>query len=120
MLVDFISYIPGRTNVYVQSVLIFSYLITIGHVTRRVPKRERTTRVNPVKQLQLPDEVPRHLQPRMSEECANPLLLGWIKEWLDQARERNSKGVTVSAFPCARSSSYAADAFSVTKRPMSR
>lgn len=32
----------------------------------------------------------------MEEECANPLLLGWIKEWLDQARERNSKGVTVS------------------------
>ena len=32
----------------------------------------------------------------MSEECANPLLLGWIQEWLDQARERNSKGVTVS------------------------
>jgi hypothetical protein len=32
----------------------------------------------------------------MTEECANPLLLGWIKEWLDQARERNSKGVTVS------------------------
>ncbi|BCR84797.1 crossover junction endonuclease MUS81 [Aspergillus chevalieri] len=32
----------------------------------------------------------------MSEEtCANPLLLGWIKEWLDQARERNSKGFTV-------------------------
>ncbi|PLB53107.1 endonuclease MUS81 [Aspergillus steynii IBT 23096] len=31
----------------------------------------------------------------MSEPCANPLLLGWIKEWLDQARERNSKGVTV-------------------------
>jgi hypothetical protein len=31
----------------------------------------------------------------MSEECANPLLLGWIKEWLDQARERNSKGLTV-------------------------
>ena len=31
----------------------------------------------------------------MAEECANPLLLGWIKEWLDQARERNSKGVTV-------------------------
>lgn len=31
----------------------------------------------------------------MSEECANPLLLGWIKEWLEQARERNSKGVTV-------------------------
>ncbi|KAL4907999.1 hypothetical protein BDW74DRAFT_189324 [Aspergillus multicolor] len=27
--------------------------------------------------------------------CANPLLLGWIKEWLDQARERNTKGVTV-------------------------
>ncbi|KAH1492373.1 Crossover junction endonuclease mus81 [Aspergillus fumigatus] len=31
----------------------------------------------------------------MSESCANPLLLEWIKEWLDQARERNSKGVTV-------------------------
>ncbi|EEP82393.1 conserved hypothetical protein [Uncinocarpus reesii 1704] len=27
--------------------------------------------------------------------CANPLLLGWIKEWLEQARQRNSKGVTV-------------------------
>lgn len=32
----------------------------------------------------------------MSEECSNPLLLGWIKEWLDQARERNSKGSSVS------------------------
>ncbi|KAL3438323.1 ERCC4 domain-containing protein [Aspergillus tetrazonus] len=32
----------------------------------------------------------------MSDDtCANPLLLGWIKEWLDQARERNTKGVTV-------------------------
>ncbi|RAL07097.1 crossover junction endonuclease MUS81 [Aspergillus homomorphus CBS 101889] len=31
----------------------------------------------------------------MSETCANPLLLGWIKEWLDQARERNSKGAIV-------------------------
>ncbi|OJD27175.1 hypothetical protein ACJ73_01431 [Blastomyces percursus] len=27
--------------------------------------------------------------------CANPLLLLWIKEWLDEARERNSKGVNV-------------------------
>lgn len=27
-------------------------------------------------------------------ECANPQLLAWVKEWLDQARERNSKGVT--------------------------
>ncbi|OJD16747.1 hypothetical protein AJ78_03126 [Emergomyces pasteurianus Ep9510] len=27
--------------------------------------------------------------------CANPLLLQWIKEWRDQARERNSKGVNV-------------------------
>lgn len=25
---------------------------------------------------------------------ANPQLLAWVKEWLDQARERNSKGVT--------------------------
>ncbi|KAJ0423753.1 ERCC4 domain-containing protein [Aspergillus carlsbadensis] len=32
----------------------------------------------------------------MSDDtCANPLLLGWIKEWLDQAREHNSKGFTV-------------------------
>lgn len=27
-------------------------------------------------------------------ECANPQFLGWVKEWLDVARERNSKGVT--------------------------
>lgn len=27
-------------------------------------------------------------------ESANPLLLGWVKEWLDTARERNSKGIT--------------------------
>ncbi|RDL42307.1 Uncharacterized protein BP5553_02286 [Venustampulla echinocandica] len=27
-------------------------------------------------------------------ECANPLLLGWVSEWLETARERNSKGVT--------------------------
>ncbi|KAL2154414.1 hypothetical protein VTH82DRAFT_3090 [Thermothelomyces myriococcoides] len=26
--------------------------------------------------------------------CANPLFLGWVKEWWDTARERNSKGVT--------------------------
>ncbi|TVY18112.1 Crossover junction endonuclease MUS81 [Lachnellula arida] len=31
----------------------------------------------------------------MADECANPLLLGWVKEWLDQARDRNSKGATV-------------------------
>lgn len=28
------------------------------------------------------------------EPCANPLLLGWVQEWVDQARERNSKGLT--------------------------
>ncbi|KAL8387815.1 hypothetical protein RB599_002833 [Gaeumannomyces hyphopodioides] len=28
------------------------------------------------------------------EECANPLLLQWVKEWWELARERNSKGVT--------------------------
>ncbi|KAF4944088.1 hypothetical protein FSARC_14771 [Fusarium sarcochroum] len=27
-------------------------------------------------------------------DSANPQLLAWVKEWLDQARERNSKGVT--------------------------
>lgn len=30
----------------------------------------------------------------MSAVCGNPLLLQWLKEWLDLARERNSKGVT--------------------------
>lgn len=35
------------------------------------------------------------LRSEMADTCANPLLLGWIKEWLDQARERNSKGFTV-------------------------
>lgn len=32
----------------------------------------------------------------MATECANPLYLQWIKEWLDLAKERNSKGVTMS------------------------
>ncbi|RYP93467.1 hypothetical protein DL770_000351 [Monosporascus sp. CRB-9-2] len=32
--------------------------------------------------------------PDDDETCANPLLLKWIKESLDLARERNSKGVT--------------------------
>jgi crossover junction endonuclease MUS81 len=27
-------------------------------------------------------------------ECANPQLLVWVKEWLDVAREHNSKGIT--------------------------
>ncbi|KAI9704314.1 MAG: Crossover junction endonuclease mus81 [Candelina mexicana] len=31
----------------------------------------------------------------MANECANPLLLQWIGEWLETARERNTKGVTV-------------------------
>lgn len=31
----------------------------------------------------------------MPVECANPLLLEWVKEWLDTAREHNSKGVQV-------------------------
>jgi crossover junction endonuclease MUS81 len=31
----------------------------------------------------------------MPSECANPLLLEWVQEWLETARERNSKGVTV-------------------------
>ena len=30
----------------------------------------------------------------MADGSANPLLLEWVKEWLDTARERNSKGVT--------------------------
>lgn len=31
----------------------------------------------------------------MPSECANPLLLGWVSEWLEKAREQNSKGVIV-------------------------
>jgi crossover junction endonuclease MUS81 len=30
----------------------------------------------------------------MDDECANPLLLGWVKEWLEEARHRNSKGAS--------------------------
>ena len=30
----------------------------------------------------------------MASACANPLLLEWIKEWYDLAKERNTKGVT--------------------------
>lgn len=32
--------------------------------------------------------------PASEEEWANPLLLSWVKEWYDTAKERNSKGVT--------------------------
>lgn len=32
--------------------------------------------------------------PPSDEESANPLLLSWVKEWYDTARERSSKGVT--------------------------
>ncbi|KAI1083201.1 hypothetical protein F5B20DRAFT_568867 [Whalleya microplaca] len=28
------------------------------------------------------------------ETCANPLLLGWVQEWVDEAQHRNSKGLT--------------------------
>ncbi|KAI1499156.1 crossover junction endonuclease MUS81 [Biscogniauxia marginata] len=31
--------------------------------------------------------------PLPGDPCANPLLLGWVKEWVDLARERNSKGL---------------------------
>lgn len=31
----------------------------------------------------------------MAQDCANPLLAKWLKEWMDQAKERNSKGYTV-------------------------
>ncbi|KAI1859764.1 hypothetical protein JX265_010213 [Neoarthrinium moseri] len=34
------------------------------------------------------------MSPPSDEACANPLLLSWVKEWLDVARERNSKGIT--------------------------
>ncbi len=30
--------------------------------------------------------------PLLDEDCANPLLVGWIREWWDTARERSSKG----------------------------
>lgn len=31
--------------------------------------------------------------PPADRPVANPLLLGWVQEWVDQARERNSKGL---------------------------
>ncbi|KEF61395.1 uncharacterized protein A1O9_02961 [Exophiala aquamarina CBS 119918] len=31
----------------------------------------------------------------MAQDCANPLLATWLKEWMDQAKERNTKGYTV-------------------------
>ncbi|KAM4059589.1 ERCC4 domain-containing protein [Hirsutella rhossiliensis] len=34
------------------------------------------------------------MAPDIETECANPQLLAWVKEWLDLARERNSKGIT--------------------------
>ncbi|KUI66402.1 Crossover junction endonuclease MUS81 [Cytospora mali] len=34
------------------------------------------------------------MPPPSDEESANPLLLSWVKEWYDTARERSSKGVT--------------------------
>ena len=56
----------------------------------------------------------------MSEECANPLLLGWIKEWLDQARERNSKGVTVFVPSPYLSPLYVSDTITAIRKLMSR
>lgn len=32
---------------------------------------------------------------KMADDCANPLLLAWVKEWLDEARMRNSKGTII-------------------------
>lgn len=32
--------------------------------------------------------------PEQPPQCANPLLLQWVGEWLNQARERSTKGVT--------------------------
>ncbi|KAJ9610365.1 Crossover junction endonuclease mus81 [Cladophialophora chaetospira] len=31
----------------------------------------------------------------MAETCKNPLLAGWLKEWMDQAKERSAKSYTV-------------------------
>jgi hypothetical protein len=56
----------------------------------------------------------------MEEECPNPLLLGWIKGWLDQARERNSKGVTVYIAADSPLDSSNADGQTDTKGHMSR
>ena len=29
------------------------------------------------------------------EDCSNPLLAAWLKEWMDEAKERNAKSYTV-------------------------
>lgn len=38
--------------------------------------------------------IERLLPPAIMAECANPLLLAWVKEKWDQARDRNSKGAS--------------------------
>ena len=35
----------------------------------------------------------------MAENCKNPLLAGWLKEWMDEAKERSAKSYTVSVTP---------------------
>lgn len=64
----------------------------------QVPKRENASRSTSRLNSTIRDSVKNDgdgAQLQAMSECANPLLLGWIKEWLDQARERNSKGFTV-------------------------
>ncbi len=43
----------------------------------------------------------------MDDDCANPLWLSWVQEWLDTARERQLKTTTVSVCNCKKKSYHA-------------
>ena len=55
----------------------------------------------------------------MAEECANPLLAQFLKEWWDVAKERNSKGATTFVRVTLRNATCADD-FQGTRERMSR
>ena len=55
----------------------------------------------------------------MAEECANPLLAQFLKEWWDVAKERNSKGATTCVRETTVNTKYA-DAAQGTSEPTSR
>ena len=55
----------------------------------------------------------------MAEECANPLLAQFLKEWWDVAKERNSKGATTFVREAILNATYA-DVSQGTRERMSR
>ena len=49
------------------------------------------------------------------EDCANPLLATWLKEWMDEAKERNARSYTV--FVNCSTTVVSPDYFTVTRKP---